>query len=75
MQLWIRVVKAADWDTFSDVRETFNHSDIYGDCTIFDVGGNNYRVIAKVRYRKKIVFINEVLTHTEYDRKKWQTDC
>ena len=75
MQLWIGVVKSADWDTFADVRETFNHSDVYGDCTIFDVGGNNYRLIAKVRYRKRIVFISEVLTHTEYDKKKWQANC
>ena len=72
---WIRVVKGADWHDFADVRKTFNHADLYCDCTIFDVGGNKYRIIAKVAYGIKVVFIRSVLTHTEYDQKKWQADC
>lgn len=75
MREWIATVKLADWSNFSDVRKTFNHSDIYGNCTIFDVGGNKYRIIAKVAYQIKVVFIRFVLTHKEYDEKKWQADC
>ena len=48
MKEWIRKVKPADWDDFSDVRKTFNHADIYKCCVIFDVGGNNYRIITKI---------------------------
>jgi mRNA interferase HigB len=72
---WINTVKQADWNNFANVRNTFNHADIYGNCTIFDVGGNKYRIIGKVAYRIKIVFIRFVLTHEEYDEKKWQDDC
>ena len=75
MREWIAVVRLADWQSFSDVRATFNHADVYGSCTIFDVGGNKYRIIAKINYPKHIVFIRSVLTHPEYDRKKWQSDC
>lgn len=75
MREWILVVSKADWKSFPDIRKTFNHSDIYCNCTIFDVGGNKYRVIAKVAYRTKLVFIRAVLTHAEYDGKKWQADC
>ena len=75
MREWIQSVKLADWNSFSDVRKTFNHADIYGNCTIFDVGGNKYRVIAKVAYQIKVVFIRFVMTHKEYDEKKWQNDC
>lgn len=75
MREWTKTVKQADWSNFSDVRKTFNHADVYGNCTIFDVGGNKYRIIAKVAYRIKVVFIRFVLTHEEYDEKHWQADC
>ncbi len=75
MREWIKTVRLADWNNFSDVRKTFNHADIYGGCVIFDVGGNKYRIIAKIAYQYKIVYVRFVLTHREYDEKKWQTDC
>jgi mRNA interferase HigB len=72
---WMAVVRKADWRRFADIRQTFNHSDIYGSFTIFDVGGNKYRVVAKVAFGMKALFIRAVLTHAEYDRKDWQPDC
>jgi mRNA interferase HigB len=75
MREWIKTVKSADWNNFSDVRETFNHADIYGGCTIFDAGGNKYWIIGKIAYQIKVVFIRFVLTHREHDEKKWQSDC
>jgi len=75
MREWIAVVKNASWDNFPDVRITFNHSDVYKNCLIFDVGGNKYRIIAKPGYRTKLLFIRFVMTHEEYDENKWQCDC
>ena len=75
MREWVKTVRLADWNNFADVRKTFNHSDVFGGCAIFDVGGDKYRIIAKIAYGLKIVFIRFVLTHKEYDDKKWQTDC
>ena len=75
LKIWIQRVRAAVWDDFSYVRKTFNHADIYKCCVIFDVGGNKYRVIAKIKYEWKIVYIRCVLTHIEYDQDKWQSDC
>ena len=75
MREWIQVVRLADWNSFAEVRNTFNHADVYGNCTIFDVGGNKYRVIGKIAYKIKVVFIRNVLTHIEYDEGKWKSDC
>jgi len=72
---WIQAVSLADWKTSVDVKKTFNSTNIYKGCTIFDIGGNKYRIIAKVEYQIHIVFIRFVLTHSEYDEKKWQSDC
>lgn len=75
MRQWIKVVKAANWSTTSDIRATFNSADFYCNCMIFNVGGNNFRIIAKVAYGIGVVFIRFVLTHREYDDRKWQSDC
>lgn len=75
MREWIGTVRSADWRNFAELRQTFNHADVYCGCTIFDVGGNKYRIIAYVSYRRHIVYIWHVLTHAEYDKKNWQNDC
>lgn len=72
---WYEAVKKVNWEDFSDVRETFRRADIYRDCVIFDVGGNKFRVITKIRYRKKRVYIRFVLTHLDYDKDNWKEDC
>jgi mRNA interferase HigB len=72
---WYKIVKKANWENFSDVREIFRHADIYRDCVIFDIGGNKFRLITKIRYQKKRIYIRFVLTHTEYDKDLWKEDC
>jgi mRNA interferase HigB len=72
---WYETVKKVNWENFSDVRENFRHADIYRDCVIFDIGGNKFRLITKIRYQKKRVYIRFVLTHFDYDKDWWKKDC
>lgn len=72
---WYETVKKVDWENFSYVRETFRHADVYRDCVIFDIGGNKFRLITKIRYQKKRVYIRFVLTHSDYDKNLWKEDC
>jgi mRNA interferase HigB len=72
---WIQVVRKADWQLFSDVRTSFNHVDFHHKLAIFDVGGNKFRIIAKIEYSKHLVFIKFVLTHLEYDKHSTWCDC
>ncbi|MDQ2747268.1 MAG: type II toxin-antitoxin system HigB family toxin [Acidobacteriota bacterium] len=72
---WYRSVRKSDWENFADIWATFRHADVFRDCVIFDVGGDNYRLIAKVRYQKKKVFVRFILSHSEYDNDKWKSDC
>lgn len=69
---WANATEAVDWKTTSDVRSTFNTAGFVGDLTVFDVGGNKYRVIAFVHYRRSVVYIKDVLTHKEYDKGAWK---
>jgi mRNA interferase HigB len=75
LETWYQIALEARWRNFDDVRKTFRSADIYGDCVIFDIAGNNYRLIALIRYDLEQVNIETVLTHAEYDRDKWKKDC
>jgi mRNA interferase HigB len=72
---WYRLVGRADWQHFADVRETYRHADAYCDCVIFDIKGNDYRLIAVALYPIRRVYVRYVLTHKEYDKDKWKDDC
>jgi mRNA interferase HigB len=39
---------------------------------VFDVGGNKYRVVAFIHYRRRAVFIKSVMTHREYEKGDWR---
>jgi len=69
---WANAVESQNWRTPAEVRRTFNSADFVGDLTVFDVGGNKYRVIAFVHYRRRAVFIKAVLTHREYEKGAWK---
>lgn len=72
---WIRIVRAADWSNFADIKRTFNSADICRQCVVFNVGGNKFRVIAKIAFRIKVVFIRKILTDRDYDQNAWRPDC
>lgn len=72
---WYQTTLNARWSKFDDVKKTFGTADIYGDCTIFNIAGNEYRLIAKIDYSLEQVSIKRVMKHDEYDRDKWKADC
>ena len=67
MRHWYRTAKRSDFTNFSELRQIFGSADYVRPYTLFDVGGNNYRIITVVRYRDGKIFIRWVFTHREYD--------
>ncbi|MBI5175422.1 MAG: type II toxin-antitoxin system HigB family toxin [Candidatus Melainabacteria bacterium] len=65
---WIDVTKAAAWKSFAEIRETFRSADYVKEQVVFNIGGNNYRLICSVDYSLQRVYVLEVMTHAEYDR-------
>lgn len=68
LEAWYRLVNMSSFDNFADVRQSFNSADYVTPYTVFDVGGNNFRVIAVIHYNRQKLYIREVFTHAEYDR-------
>ncbi len=67
MRKWHGIAEKIDFASFNHLRETFGSADYARPYTIFNVGGNNYRIITVVRYRDHKIFIRWALTHREYD--------
>ena len=59
---------------FSALQTTFSKTgvDKAGKYTVFNVGGNKYRVIVVIHYNREKVYIREVLTHAQYDKELWK---
>lgn len=65
---WWKKTEAADWNNFADIKKTFNSVDFVGDCRfVFNIKGNNIRLVGMIFFAKKKVYIRGVLTHPEYD--------
>lgn len=65
LKTWIQIVEAAAWQNFVELKKTYPKADLVGDCTVFNIRGNNYRLIAIVNYVVQIVSVLYVLTHKE----------
>ena len=70
---WLIKLKNADWEIPNDIKSTFGSADLLGkgsNRVIFNIGGNNYRMICKYHFGKTNVhlFINWIGTHSEYDK-------
>jgi len=75
LSTWYKQSKKADWKNIAETRKIFSNADSVGECTVFDIDGNKYRLITKINYKTKIVYIRFVLTHLEYDKYKLKDDC
>ena len=72
LNAWYAIVSKTDFASFMEIRRVFKSADKVGKFTIFNIGGNKFRLIAAVHYNRKRVYIRHVLTHAEYDRGKWK---
>jgi mRNA interferase HigB len=64
---WYSEVTQRDWKSFSELKETWNTVDFIGnDRYVFDIAGNNYRLIAMIHFTIRTLYIRKILTHNEY---------
>ncbi len=68
-------LSAIDPQNMAQLKQTFPSVDLVGKCFVFNVGGNKYRVIARIHFNRQMVFVRFVLTHREYDKDKWKSEC
>lgn len=65
---WLSQTKKADWNKLADIKQTFNSVDYVGNQRyVFNIGRNNYRLVALILFEGKRVYIRFIGTHQEYD--------
>jgi mRNA interferase HigB len=69
---WFKIVDSSNFETLDELRATFPSADRVGSLVVFNVGGNNYRVVTSVHFNRGKIYIRHVLTHREYDRGRWK---
>lgn len=70
---WLEKIKYADWEAPGDILRTFGHADLLGrnsDRVIFNVGGNDYRLICRYFFGDRYIhlFVCWIGTHAQYSR-------
>lgn len=69
---WYRIVKNNAFNSFADLKTSFNAIDKVGDLYVFDIGGNKLRLIASIHFNRQKLYIRYILTHKEYDKGDWR---
>ncbi|MCE7040155.1 type II toxin-antitoxin system HigB family toxin [Dyadobacter sp. CY312] len=66
---WYTIVSKANFSNFNDLRLMFNSVDAVGnDLYVFNIKGNHYRLIARIHFNVRTVYIKFVGTHKQYDK-------
>jgi len=69
LEAWFYEANRAQWASPADVKESYRSASILKDNrVVFNIAGNKYRLVARINYDSKTVFVRFVGTHREYDR-------
>ena len=73
---WYDLARDAQWRSISEVRRVLSHADAVRvasgrTVTIFNIGGNKYRLITSIHYNRRKVYVLRVYTHRQYHRENW----
>lgn len=73
---WYRTAKTSQWQSLEEIRLTYPSADgvpvkdtVY---TVFNIMGNQFRLITEIYYEDQTILVRDVLTHAEYNKKAWK---
>ena len=68
LQVWYNSVEDADWATPADVKNSHGDASILKNGrVVFNIAGNKFRLVVRINYPYRVVYIRFVGTHGEYD--------
>jgi mRNA interferase HigB len=63
------------WQSWSEAKTQYGSASLVGNCVVFSIGGNKYRLVTRILYPSQKVFVLKMMTHAEYDKDSWKEDC
>ncbi len=68
LRAWFREASKAEWDNPAAIKAIYRSASIIGDSrVVFNIAGNKYRLVGKVNYPYRVIYIRFVGTHRQYD--------
>jgi mRNA interferase HigB len=74
LERWVVLITENDFDSFPHLTSLFSSADYVKPYTVFNISGNNFRLIAEISYFEKTIIIDSILTHGEYDKEIWKNE-
>ena len=76
---WCSLIKEVEWKNIQEVRGSYPSADTVtvasgGKVVVFNVCGNDFRLIVAIHYNRGIVYTLRFLTHAEYSKDKWKKE-
>ena len=69
LERWYDIVEKSEWKNLSEIKGDFPSTDYVGNQHyVFNIKGNNYRLVVVIKFTIGYVFIRFVGTHEEYDK-------
>lgn len=69
LKAWFQIAKKSEWNNFNDIKAVFASASIVGnDRVVFNVKGNSYRLIVRILFKQKKMFIRFIGTHNDYNK-------
>ncbi len=69
LQDWAQKVKRCEWGCFADVKKKFNSVDSIGNKRyVFNIKGNDFRLVAVVKFTVRFVYVRFIGTHSDYEK-------
>ena len=69
---WFKLISSQKFRNFAELRTVFPSADQVGNLTVFNIGGNKYRLIGSIHFNRGRVYVRHILTHTEYNMGRWK---
>ena len=69
LKAWYKEATKSEWQGPADIKKRYCSADFLKDNrVVFNICGNNYRLVVKIAYKAKIVYIRFINTHAEYSK-------
>ena len=74
IESWYSVIKKTKWENLEEVRQIYRDAEAVSNFTVFNIKGNDYRLIVGIDYETQTIYYKYFLTHSEYDKERWKND-
>lgn len=69
LKAWFAEAQKAGWESPQDIKNAYaSASFVAGNRVVFNIGGNKFRLVVKIKYECKLCLIRFIGTHKEYDK-------